>query len=669
MTIPVAAESEYSICKYSCREVIVLRKVKSATTVAALTLILSSTLPALAAQAQQPTPQSVMRRAISLNGQTVSQPYSFVYDGTTYMPIWYVMQVLDSLHIENSWKGPSVGWNITAPGVTATASATQNHTGIFVNLIRAEDAPTQVYRDPASGKMTTFMPIWYVMQVLSLLQIQSTWKDGVWNLVPPTATSTSAATLSSAGGSPTTTLNSAGIETTSGSLTIDGVPVPKLALTNQATDDSSYWARASNDLYVSAQTNDPSTQTGTPILSAQPNQPLYLFAYKNDGNVESPQTQWVVNSPLATVTGDSSQWTEGKYDIAKASFTATVPGVYTVQAEAGGAYSVPLVIVVGESSLSSQPLAIPASSSGVLPLPQNLPPVTALTQDQVTYSPYPADNGWIPVSGSTTLPVTAMTVVMQSTGASAQTWDYRIPVVNGQFSALLMPPFTGQVQVTLFPDYLKTLSKLAESSINSYTFPNSAYTVNVQGTPPSPLQAALFATSQSDYNNSPRFNAVASALLENSPSIDTAIAAISNYVSESIVYNDNEIVTDSKGNTPNYVYQENLAAWQSGSGICQDYASLTVALLQSVGIPAQLVGGYANDAWSAPPSKDTNAGDAHAWVQAWNGTQWVVMDPTWNDDSLSVDSLITSEFMTATASLDATHLLEASQTGIPVSHR
>jgi transglutaminase-like putative cysteine protease len=240
-------------------------------------------------------------------------------------------------------------------------------------------------------------------------------------------------------------------------------------------------------------------------------------------------------------------------------------------------------------------------------------------------------------------------------------------VTNGTFNALLCSPFTGNVQVTFFPNYLEKLTKVAQSSATNYNFPNSSYNVKVEGHASTTLQTALFPSTQGDYNMSSKFNQTASTLLENSPSIDSAIAAISNYVSDVIVYNNNEAVTTSSGLTPNYAYQDIMTTMSSGSGICQDYAALTVSLLQSVGIPAQILAGSADGTWMSTSSANTKSGNAHAWVQAWNGSQWIVMDPTWNDSDLSVDSIILSEFMTNTTSLQNTHLIDPTQTGVPIT--
>jgi transglutaminase-like putative cysteine protease len=67
-------------------------------------------------------------------------------------------------------------------------------------------------------------------------------------------------------------------------------------------------------------------------------------------------------------------------------------------------------------------------------------------------------------------------------------------------------------------------------------------------------------------------------------------------------------------------------AWDQGSGVCQDIAHLTVALLRSVGLPARYVSGYLHPSPDAQPG-DTAVGESHAWVEYWAG-EWSGYDPT-----------------------------------------
>ncbi len=61
-------------------------------------------------------------------------------------------------------------------------------------------------------------------------------------------------------------------------------------------------------------------------------------------------------------------------------------------------------------------------------------------------------------------------------------------------------------------------------------------------------------------------------------------------------------------------------------GICYDYASLTAAMLRSVGVPAKLVKGYTD-----------NAVGYHAWNEVYLNQQWVVIDTTYDSQMKALD--------------------------------
>jgi hypothetical protein len=116
---------------------------------------------------------------ISLNKHVVEHPDRFVHNGTTYMPIWYVQQTLDRLGIANHWDGDTHAWTLTVKHAeNLEISAKGGVTSIEVNgHVVERHVPTLVRKDPKSGVETTFMPIWYVQQLLNRVGIRS----DVWN--------------------------------------------------------------------------------------------------------------------------------------------------------------------------------------------------------------------------------------------------------------------------------------------------------------------------------------------------------------------------------------------------------------------------------------------------------------------------------------------------------
>lgn len=67
-------------------------------------------------------------------------------------------------------------------------------------------------------------------------------------------------------------------------------------------------------------------------------------------------------------------------------------------------------------------------------------------------------------------------------------------------------------------------------------------------------------------------------------------------------------------------------AWRSRSGVCQDYAHITLVMLRSLGIPARYVSGYLHPKPDAPLGEAVD-GESHAWIEVWTGGWWGV-DPT-----------------------------------------
>ena len=138
--------------------------------------------------AMGPNASDLHDSAIYFNGHLVTSPKAFAWNNTTYMPIYYVMQLLNTIHVQSSWNGKQ--WSLTAP-----STQTINVSGLPLNQpkpgqqeILLNGTPVAYvnsidFPDPASNVDTTYMPIWYIMQALSRLQFKTASWDGVtWQL-------------------------------------------------------------------------------------------------------------------------------------------------------------------------------------------------------------------------------------------------------------------------------------------------------------------------------------------------------------------------------------------------------------------------------------------------------------------------------------------------------
>ena len=154
-------------------------------------MALGASVPAYA-YASHPT---MKRSTIEVNGTKFSSQYEFTYNGTTYMPIWYVMQVLNRIKgVSTIWNGNVHQWTIqdnkysSSPPPKFSINAKGGQTSIFLDGENgAKNIVTLVAEDPKTHVMTTYMPIWYIQQVLNVMGFTdktNVWNGarGVWNL-------------------------------------------------------------------------------------------------------------------------------------------------------------------------------------------------------------------------------------------------------------------------------------------------------------------------------------------------------------------------------------------------------------------------------------------------------------------------------------------------------
>lgn len=148
---------------------------------AALALGITSFTPA---QSQAHATEFAMRPTkVEFNGKQLSTPSGFTYLKTTYLPLYYVQQLLKVLQIDNTWDGST--WNIKAPFTAQPLPQLNTKQGPMAIQVNGQTIVGNVLKvvaiDPASGQKTTFIPIWYIQQALRAIDLDSTWNGTVWN--------------------------------------------------------------------------------------------------------------------------------------------------------------------------------------------------------------------------------------------------------------------------------------------------------------------------------------------------------------------------------------------------------------------------------------------------------------------------------------------------------
>lgn len=134
---------------------------------------------------------TLMVKHILLNGNVVSTAMGFVNQNTTYLPIWYVNPLLEKLGITSTWDGHN--WKLTlpptiTPDLSNLPGGAQSSDTISLNGVVVERDAAIAYPDPSTNQPTTFVPIWYLMQVLNRIHAASDWNGTDWGVKVATST-------------------------------------------------------------------------------------------------------------------------------------------------------------------------------------------------------------------------------------------------------------------------------------------------------------------------------------------------------------------------------------------------------------------------------------------------------------------------------------------------
>lgn len=138
-------------------------------------------------------------------------------------------------------------------------------------------------------------------------------------------------------------------------------------------------------------------------------------------------------------------------------------------------------------------------------------------------------------------------------------------------------------------------------------------TAEVTGAAEDPFGPFLLPNQQVNYEDAPQTVALAGELGDLGLEGTELLQAACDMVTERLQYDRETAAEAPKG------YLADLdGALAAGKGICLDYAALMTALLRCQGVPCKLIVGYYGESY-------------HAWVSAWDGTDWRRMDPTFAD--------------------------------------
>ncbi len=234
----------------------------------------------------------------------------------------------------------------------------------------------------------------------------------------------------------------------------------------------------------------------------------------------------------------------------------------------------------------------------------------------------------------------------------SSSWTYSVPVSNkGSFAEMLRLPFgKGRYDVAVAPPLTTNqtrLNYLFDSRQETKTTPFMLVSAPTE----SNQQLGMLSSAWADWTD-PAIHALALQITKDAKTPLEQAHAVYNWEANNIAYNWSEVslTSDYRWNTT----QETLA---SRTGICVDYSNVADALMRSLGIPTQMLVGYASDS-HAGVADSGNIG--HSWNRSWIGGRWVYWDPTWSRFYLSKNMYFVEQqwFNPRMSVLNLTHQLK-----------
>lgn len=586
---------------------------------------------------------------IMIDSAIVSHPETIDHAGTVYVSLLNIMDLFMRFGIRSDWNGQALFISTKGPIQYAVPNFQSGvKGGIYLNGELISKASFIVYYDPKIENWTPFLSMKPIIKIFDKFGLTNFWNNGEWDF----STNVEGSKFVAPNALPIQTLSDL---YTSGPAQSKGKPVAVARVEN----DQTFWHRSDQRLYIGAQTNliEKPGELGQSLLQLKPNQTIYLYAYTENLNTDNPKNKWFVNSPDASITpvADSNFMANG-FHVSLVKFTAKKPGIYTVQAEWGGTYSIPMVVVVGFNQLPYHPMNIPITETGIQPLPKDYVGSHTQTVTDYTYNTGDVKDGWLPVAGATPIGTSSVIIDLKDENNSNLEWQYQLPVdQKGNYGASVRVPFEGSIEVNIYPNGIQQLNYMfqsgtAPSSISSYVVNNTVSTTE--------QQRDLFASSFLNYNMNAALVQAAETLYENAPSQQTAVEAISNFVSE-------KISTDWPEYLDSFWFENASGVWDMQIGTFGDIVHLTAAMLRAVGLPTEIVQGtvtpnflisgpQAQIFWATkkPLLDDSN----FTWLTTQAGSQVLQFDPSFAVlGDIGNNRMITNEFFNSGSLMD-THI-------------
>ncbi len=119
----------------------------------------------------------------TLNDTILDVP-SQVKNGTTFVPLYDVQQILKSSGIQSTWDGHD--WKVTTPEKVNLSGTQSNHGNdhFYINGKLVQSANSFVSDSGWGHTSTTYVPLYNVERALLSIGLHGSWDGGTWDLTP-----------------------------------------------------------------------------------------------------------------------------------------------------------------------------------------------------------------------------------------------------------------------------------------------------------------------------------------------------------------------------------------------------------------------------------------------------------------------------------------------------
>ena len=151
---------------------------------------------------------TLYQTSIMVNKKHSYTPYVFAAKDpnsgvmTTFVPIWYIMRVMNQAGISTDWNGNGHTLFLMGKNATLPLKIVAQHGNAQIDLNGGaveSGVPSFAVKDPNSGKLTTFFGLYYAQQMLNALNLTNTWNGNThtWTITIPSGTKSVSSTNNS----------------------------------------------------------------------------------------------------------------------------------------------------------------------------------------------------------------------------------------------------------------------------------------------------------------------------------------------------------------------------------------------------------------------------------------------------------------------------------------